>query len=58
LDQDEQGSVLWDYLNKVVTTADGKRDLQALRRAYDDVAATIQEKFTIGSSSFKDCMVH
>ena len=41
-----------NYLNKV-TTADGKQDLQALRRAYDHVAATIQEKFTIVSSSFK-----
>ena len=47
----------WDYLNKVVTTADGKRDLQALRRAYDDVAATIQEKFTIVSFSLRDLVV-
>ena len=47
----------WDYLNKVVTTADGKRDLRALRRAYDDVAATIQEKFTIVSFSLRDLVV-
>ena len=43
----------WDYLNKVVTTADGKRDLQSLRRAYDDVAATIQTKFSVVSISRK-----
>ncbi|KAG0581765.1 hypothetical protein M758_3G005200 [Ceratodon purpureus] len=41
----------WDYLNKVVVSADGKRELQALRRAYDEVAATIQEKFTIRPQS-------
>lgn len=37
----------WEYLNKVVVSADGKRELGALRRAYDDVAATIQDQFTI-----------
>ncbi|XP_024363694.1 ATP synthase subunit d, mitochondrial [Physcomitrium patens] len=37
----------WDYLNKVVVSADGKRHLQALRRAYDDVAITIVDKFSM-----------
>lgn len=37
----------WDYLNKVVVSADGKRHLQALRRAYDDVAITIADKFSM-----------
>jgi len=37
----------WEKLNKVVTSAEGKSKLQALRRAYDDVAGIIQERFTI-----------
>jgi hypothetical protein len=40
----------WDYLQKVVVSESGKRELAALRRAYDDVAATINEKFNIVSS--------
>lgn len=41
----------WDYLQKVVVSDAGKRELSALRRAYDDVAATIDDKFNIVSSS-------
>jgi len=37
----------WDYLQKVVVSDSGKRELAGLRRAYDDVAATINEKFNI-----------
>jgi len=37
----------WDYLQKVVVSDAGKRELAALHRAYDDVAATINEKFNI-----------
>lgn len=37
----------WDYLQRVVVSDSGKRELAGLRRAYDDVAATINEKFNI-----------
>ncbi|KAG0504164.1 hypothetical protein M758_4G025400 [Ceratodon purpureus] len=37
----------WDYLQRVVVSDSGKRELAALRRAYDDVAATINDKFNI-----------
>lgn len=37
----------WDYLEKVVVSDSGKRELAVLRRAYDDVASTINEKFNI-----------
>jgi F-type H+-transporting ATPase subunit d len=37
----------WDYLQKVVVSDSGKRELAALHRAYDDVTATINEKFNI-----------
>lgn len=39
----------WDYLQRVVVSDSGKRELAALRRAYDDVAATINDKFNIVS---------
>lgn len=42
-------SIDWDYLQKVVVSDGGKRELAALRRAYDDVAATINEKFNVVS---------
>lgn len=42
-------SIDWDYLQKVVVSDGGKRELAALRRAYDDVAATINDKFNIVS---------
>jgi len=44
-------SIDWDYLQKVVVSDGGKRELAALRRAYDDVAATINDKFNIKTTS-------
>jgi F-type H+-transporting ATPase subunit d len=44
-------SIDWDHLSKVVVSDAGKRDLAALRRAYDDVAATLNEKFSVKPSS-------
>jgi len=41
----------WEWMNKVVTSEEGKSKLQALRRAYDDVAGTIQERFTFRPQS-------
>jgi len=41
----------WDYLQKVVVSDAGKRELAVLRRAYDDVTATINDKFNIVSNS-------
>ncbi len=44
-------SIDWDHPSKVVVSDAGKRDLAALRRAYDDVAATLNEKFSVKPSS-------
>ncbi|KAH8937472.1 hypothetical protein BDL97_16G030300 [Sphagnum fallax] len=44
-------SIDWDHLSKVVVSDAGKRDLATLRRAYDDVAATLNEKFSLKPSS-------
>ncbi len=44
-------SIDWDHLSKVVVSDAGKRDLVALRRAYDDVVATLNENFSVKPSS-------
>ncbi len=37
----------WDQISKVVVTEAGKRQLQALRNAYEDVATTINDTFNM-----------
>ncbi|KAH8953518.1 hypothetical protein BDL97_08G031400 [Sphagnum fallax] len=37
----------WDHISKVVVTEAGKRQLQALRNAYEDVATTINDTFNM-----------
>ncbi|CAK9212575.1 unnamed protein product [Sphagnum troendelagicum] len=44
-------SIDWDHLSKVVVSDAGKRELASLRRAYDDVAATLNEKFNVKPTS-------
>jgi F-type H+-transporting ATPase subunit d len=37
----------WDHISKVVVTEAGKKQLQALRNAYEDVATTINDTFNM-----------
>jgi len=37
----------WDHISKVVVTEAGKKQLQALRLAYEDVATTINDTFNM-----------
>ncbi|BBN04374.1 F-type H+-transporting ATPase subunit d [Marchantia polymorpha subsp. ruderalis] len=36
----------WDYLAKVVVSDEGRRELGALRRSFDDVSNTLETKFS------------
>lgn len=37
----------WDYLAKVIVSAEGKRELSALRRAYDEASNVLETKLNV-----------